>query len=312
MDVATWQRRLEDTFLNGDGAHRAFLEVLGAEAEFARQALEQTRGHFSLAHSLQAFILETFAESASHVGSPALKGRQCHSLFLFEIVLAFRTIRACENVFLSGYPHTGYALLRGLRDRVLFLVANGLGITSFHKLWGLRPNMTAEEIEAERDDIRKRAEAEEKRVLNAVLRKTTDLGTHLDALLRWDRMFNPEVHGDKYSGSHLFMSWYRDGRGLPVYPEYDIEFGSVYLNRAGDLGWMLLRLLPLLQPEPSAFSSAWAGRWAILDDSFLVYNRGLIKIGKPGLTEIAEGIKALIDVRFAFGPDSSSYQSCLE
>lgn len=310
MDVAAWQRRLSETFLNGNPAHIELLSVLKSENLFKGQVLEQANGHLVLLHSLQAFILETFGECASQANSPCLVGKQYYSVFLFDILLAFRTIRSCELAFLNGYPNASYVLLRGLRDRVIFLAAIGRGLTSFRRLHGLDPNLTLAEMEAKRDEIKRRAEAEERRVHNEMFRRAPDLAAHREALLIWDRMFNPEVHGSLYSGSHLFLKWYREGV-LPIRPQYD-DLVNIYINRLGDLGWMLVRLLSLLQPSPSTFSAPWAERWAILDDSFLVYNRGLITVDKPGLTGIANGIRSLIDARFGFTPQKSSYQSCLE
>lgn len=311
VNVAEWQQQLNQTFLSDSASHEALLWVLGAEAEHEQDALANISGHFSLLHSLQAFLLKTVSLTGTHRNSPHLKGRLSYSPFLFDFVMCFRTIRACENVMLRGYPFHGYMLLRGIKEQVLFLAAIGQRMTSLTALSGLRPNMTADEVQAEAHLILKRKSAEEKRVLHAVLRQATDLASHREALMRWERGFNMEVHGQLYSGSHLFLKWIKGGE-LPLTPKYDIDFGSIYLNRLGDIGWMLMRLFPLLQPAPAAFGSMWASRWAVLDDSFRRYNDGLKSIGKPGLSEIADGVEALVDKRFAFLPDSSSYQDCLE
>lgn len=302
MDGKKWSNR----------EHELLVQVLSAEEKFAEQMLYRTRGHFLLSHGLQSFVLESFVEASKHYDSPSLIGRKYYSQFIFEFSLAFRTIRACENVSLSGYPRTGYAMLRGLRDRILYLVANGLGTTSFNQWRGIREDMDGLAMEVEREEIRERAMKEERRVFNKVLRKATDLGGHLDALVRWDQLFNPEVHGDQFSSADLGMKCFLEGAGLPICPQFDMEFAAVYVNRSGDLGWMLLRLLPLMQPEPSTFSKDWADRWAILDDSFRDYNRNLTTSGKPVLTGIADGIQAFVDLRFNFRPDTGSYQTCRE
>ena len=99
---------------------------------------------------------------------------------------------------------------------------------------------------------------------------------------------------------------------MPIQPTYEEGLIAIYDNRVGDLGWMLTRLLPLLQPEPGSFRAAWAERWAILDDSFRVYNHGLMQLGKPSLTKLAAPVEAFVELRFGFKPAASSYQTCLE
>lgn len=312
MDVQAWQSRLDSAFLSNGGGHRALLEVFEAEAKHGRHVATGLSGHLSLINSLLSFVLETVVEASGHYDHSKLKGKTCYSILLFDFAMAFRHIRACETLLFGGYPSIGFGILRGLKERVFLMAAIGGGYTTHTQLTGLKPNMTPSEIEADADGIRKRAENEERRAFDAILRQATDLGNHVPVLRRWERLYDGEVHGQRGSGASLMLAWLREGQSLPFFPVYDEDLTAVYLNRVGDLGWILLRLLPLLQPDASVFSASWAERWSLLDASFRTYNDGLKRLNKPTLTDIADAIEAFVDVRLAFSPSSASYQLCKE
>lgn len=312
MDVAAWRRRLEETFLANSAGHLGLEAVKLAEDDYELWATQEMQGHFVVLDSLQAFMLDTINQVALHRGSKALKGRMWYAPNLFEYTTAFRSLRACENIFRRGYPMSGYALLRDLKDRVLFLCAVGRGLTSLNKLWGLEGIKDGADKEVESEAIRKRAEAEKKRVLNVMLRKSEDLGEHGSTLLKWERNFNQEVHGARLSSSHLFVNWVKGPGDLPLAPERDEVLASQYMNRVREVGWPLMRLLPLLQPTAGVFGAEWGNSWHVLDDSFRAYHKASEPLNKPKLTAIVRGFELLAEKRFDFTPENSSYQSCLE
>lgn len=255
MNVNEWHSRLNETFLNGSIFHDELERVKTSEIQHSLYCQRNISGHVSLFESLQAFILETFSKTAESRSHPSLKGKSFYDVFLFEFVMAFRTIRSCENQLFMGYAFHGYASLRTLKEQVFFLTAIAKGETTFNQLYGIRDGMTRAELENERAEIRKRAMNEESRVQNLLLRQAQDLGSHKEVLLRWERHFNLEVHGQKGSTSILMMAWHEGKRDLPYLAEYDEELISNYLNRATEIAWMLVRLLPILQPEPGAFGA---------------------------------------------------------
>jgi len=42
----------------------------------------------------------------------------------------------------------------------------------------------------------------------------------------------------------------------------------MFMNRFCEVGWMLHRIVPMLQPPDAALSAAWVDKWQILDESF--------------------------------------------
>ena len=72
----------------------------------------------------------------------------------------------------------------------------------------------------------------------------------------------------------------------------------MYLNRAVEVGWMLLCVLPFLQVEPRAFGEQWASKWLLLDNGFRLQVKGLAELDKP----IGEVFPRLIAAKFNFIP----------
>lgn len=149
-------------------------------------------------------------------------------------------------------------------------------------------------------------------MFNRMLRKATDLGAHKTPLLKWERLFNREVHGQQLSLAQFLTESQKNGTSIPIAPEYDENMIAAYVNRSVELGWMITRLIPLVQPKPNYFDKHWQKKWDILDDSYSVYNDSHKGLGSPGFKELAEAIEYFVNLRFKFVPAKNSYLDCLE
>ena len=76
-----------------------------------------------------------------------------------------------------------------------------------------------------------------------------------------------------------------------------------FSNRACEVGWMILKVLPLLQVTPGQFDAYWAGTWKILDESFRFLSSGLAAEKKP----IGAAIVELLEQKFNFSPERACY-----
>ncbi len=131
------------------------------------------------------------------------------------------------------------------------LAGIGHGITSLSKVKGF------EEVEAkgsqaiEQDwehskTLRKR---EEQRVYDELLwSNQTGLRKkkYRDRIKEWSDRFDWEVHGSFLSQGTAGMEWVRSGHA-PFLPNTNKLAAANYMLRAQEIGWMLLRTLPLLQ-----------------------------------------------------------------
>ena len=90
-----------------------------------------------LADSFNAFLLETVETAEAEWNKEAVRLGIWFPRYLLYYTAIFRTFRAAETLLLSGYPLSGYALLRDLKDRAMILAAlGGGGLTSFEQVSG--------------------------------------------------------------------------------------------------------------------------------------------------------------------------------
>lgn len=311
MDIQEWNDRLEGAFISDPVAYNAVATILDKENKHKLQSISALRGHTLLSESLQSFLLQTFNELTAS-DSSTNSSKRTYTLFTFEFTQILRTIRQCEILLHHGYPMASYMLLRNLRDRVLLLCAVGNKLSSYAEIYGIDLNFSGSIDDNEFEEIRKRSFAEEKRIFDVLLRKSQDLGTHKDALIKWDRQFNSEVHLQKVSQAQYLLSPPNQQGGIPLYPVYSEESCAAYVNRSVELGWMVTRLLPLMQSQPNSFSRTWVQKWRILDDSFRISNQAHQTVGKSGLTELSLAVEFFVNHRFDFHPARSSYEQCTD
>ena len=295
MSVGEWQRRLEQTFAVDLDVQGLLWWVRKQETEFTSEVETRLRGHVALIDAWHAYYAQTLHHALDNQpegeGEPSYWGP-----IITEHLTAFRDFRAAEVAFRSGYPLAGYRILRDLKDRVLFLAAIVADLTSWSALHGLAGEPTKPV------DQRKAAMAEEKRVLGLMIRKESGLTDATKEWLgRWERLFHKEVHGSKLSWVALLAPW-KEGTPHPLGPQFEEQGGSAYTNRACEVSWMWLRVLPYLQLEPEGYGDEWKSKWHILDDSFLFMETGLREIGKP---EIVNAILELMGTKFPYDPTLS-------
>ncbi len=121
----------------------------------------------------------------------------------------------------------------------------------------------------------KNAKKEERRLLNLIIRNKSGLDLQTQKELgKWEKMFNYEIHGAKLSFFTELGNWAIEGNPLSIGPTPKIQPLGMYMNRICEVGWLVTRLLPYLQPAENAFGKEWQEKWAILDESFLYMQQG--------------------------------------
>jgi hypothetical protein len=297
MDVSEWQRTLEDNFsVNGViGPH--LLEVLQMEKENEKHFISTYHGQDVLINCFQSFFIETIKSAYNLIrknGWP--KGVDGYGQVLLYFVIMFRSFRACENLLFKGYPFDGFALLRDLKDRAIFMCAIAHNISSFSRLYGYDAKLELKSPE----DIKKLKDVcmkEENRIQNMIIRKESGLLPDiLSELAKWERLFNHEVHGSKFSFLSELHIWISESKPPPIGPVPNLKALGMYMNRACEIAWLIVRLLPYLQPSENAFGEEWQKKHLILDDSFLYAQKGLAEIGK----KIGDAFIFFVDQKFSF------------
>ena len=298
MTVEEWQERLEKAFTSNGIIGAQLVSVIEQEQKYGIYINRKFHGQNILMESFQAIFIESIRLAIRNVyitGWP--EDKPYYPMTILYYLTMFRRLRAAENLIRCGYPLDGYSLLRDLKDRTIFLAAIPKGITSLLKIIGDTGNEKLTEENYKK--IKNSRKNEERKVLNKMIRKESGFDSAtLEELNRWENMFHEEVHGSRMT-LFLEMGLWRKQEKLSIGPiPHELAYG-MYMNRAVEIGWLITRLLPLLQLKPKSFGDEWAEKWHVLDDSFRVMVKGLESIGKG----IATAFIHFVDTQFLFSPE---------
>lgn len=302
MNISEWQKRLVENFSMNGIVGGNLLEIQNFENSYGEYYIKTFHGQNILIDSFQSFFKETLDSGFNWISKYDWpKNCPYYPLIFLYYIILFRSYRACENLLLKGYPLDGYALLRDLKDRVVFLAGIAHNITSFSLIhgYGGQYEVSQENYWAKIKPITKK---EELRVLNRILRKESGLPEHLKLELKlWENLFHEEVHGSKFSFFQEIGNWI-EHKNISIGPRPQESSMAMYMNRSAEIGWLIVKLLPYLQPTESAFGDNWGKKYKILDESFRYAIQGLSKAGK----RIADAFIFLVDSKFHF-PETFHY-----
>jgi hypothetical protein len=302
-NVAQWQRNLEDHFTyNGVVGGRILPSTMKQEQICGAYFVDKFHGHRVLADSFMDFFAVTLRSAAAGHYKTGWPGHSYYGPCLVEFVTQFRGMRAAEVLSVNGYPLDGYALQRNLKDQAIFLGAVVEGISSFPALYGLKePPASASWGEKDHKAVLYHRQDEERLIFERMIGKNSGLDAeHIEALKRWNRVFNMQVHGARLSTMRELYAWIQDKKEFAVGPRMDDDGFAIYMNRFTEIAWMILRALPFLQTEKMCFNEHWQGEWIVLDDSLRSSVEGLGSLGK----KIAPAFIAMIEAKFAASPAS--------
>jgi hypothetical protein len=293
MSVDEWHKRLADTFkVNGlVGGHLRIVDE--AEDSVSNYLVTRLRGQDALLCSFQSFFIETLMLANKQISAHGWpKNAPNYRVTLAAFFILFRRFRACEILYMKGYPLDGYALMRDIKDRAFLFAGVARNITTLERILGLPvrdPSAYDKEGTKNRKD-------NEHRVMHAMTGKTSGLPSDVqEDLKRWDGMFHLEMHG----GTHSLVQELKElqeNRALQIGPSVVQDAYIMYVNRSSELGWMTTRLLPYLQVTENAFGEEWHKMREILDDSFRHMLEGFESLGK----RLGASFITMMDDRFAF------------
>ena len=296
MNVSEWQRRLEKIFSIDGIVGRRLFEVLDAEKAYGIHIDETYHGHLYLTNSFFDFYIETIQKAVEWTRQHGWPNNlRYYSYSVLYSITNFKSFRAADTLFMNGYPYDGYSLLRDLKDRAIFLGAVIHKFTNFSLLMGVEG---IEPISRENmKTIIAKRRREETRIHDLMIGKKSGLRPEIVAQLeRWEKLFNEEVHGSKFTLAEVGMEWMKGAGALHLEP-MPIESGmAMYMTHASEVGWLLTRTLPFLQPEVNAFGEDWKSKYDVLDESFRFMIQSLQKLGK----EIATSFIYFVDNKFSF------------
>jgi hypothetical protein len=296
MTVNEWQQRLENHFTAHGVVGGHLLGVFDREQACESHFASTFHGQCVLIDSFQSFFIETLNSCFQWVsvnGWPS--GCPNFALALVCYATLFRRYRACEILLTKGYPLDGYALMRDLKDRAILLAGVAHNLTTLPRILGLEGNASCnrEDFGRKGTECRKK---EEQYVHKRMLGELSGLAPEVVQELRsWEPLFHYEVHGGRLSLAHELQNL-QCGVLPSIGPTSTPDALAMYMNRSVEVGWLMERLLPYLQPVENAFGAQWSHKQALLDESFRYMARGLGALGK----KIGDAFIALVDQKFSF------------
>jgi len=296
ISVDEWHKRLADRFkVNGlvGGNLRVVHE---AEDHVSNYLVKTFRGQNALLDSFQSLLIETLTLANSGIVSNGWpRDASNYSTTLAAFSNLFRRFRACEVLYMKGYPLDGYALMRDIKDRALLMAAIARNMATFPEILGATAAPVAEGGDYGKEAT-KRRKASEHRIMHSMVGKDSGLPVDVQkALKQWDDLFHVEVHGGAMSLIQE-LGELASGRAVQIGPSAIQDAYTMYINRSAELGWMVARLLPYLQTTENAFGQSWHEKREVLDDSFRYLLEGLSDMGK----KIGAAFIAMMDSKFMF------------
>lgn len=267
-----------------------------SEGDVADQILYvKHRGQLLLMHSFQSFFIQTLNLATKHILENGRPEQQQYMVALLHFFGLFRRFRACEILFESGYPLDGLAHIRDVKDRAFLLCAIARNRLTFVEAFGGKEGLLVEEDYA--DVTRGNRMKVSSRVSQELMGKSSGLSEANQKLLkRWDNLFHLEVHNGLLSFGQEMLALLNERKAPSIGPTWEPYAYAAFVNRTSEIGWMLARLFPFIQPLPHAFGSDWSKKRMVLDDSF----RFLVEMyGKNGNT-ISEAFITMMDKKFKF------------
>jgi hypothetical protein len=312
MNNAQWQRRLEKLLADSPELQDALLALRKAEDEHEARVLGNLFGYQAISNCFQGFTANTITTVENQLREHRRSSRPSnYILLLLRMAACFRVFRAANNTFSLGYPLAGFALLRNPKDWALMIGAIGNGLTTLTTINGLeRPSDAIASSPPEMEVVRQRRIKEERRVLDVMLRDRSGLDDSVRKELHvWEDLFNMEVHAALGSLALEGVSWMQGHNASPplLHSGFSQKAMLTFTNRACEVAWMILRVLPLLQVTCGQFDADWTETWKILDESFRHMSLGLAAEGKP----IGAAIVELLERKFDFNPAHACYMESM-
>ncbi|MBI5450122.1 MAG: hypothetical protein HY940_02080 [Gammaproteobacteria bacterium] len=287
-----------DAISECDGVPYGRVHLLFNEEQKHQQAILQYKGYLALSDAFKCFFLET-VELINTVYRPKVTTplSEFYAIFVPRLAHSFQSLCGAERVAICGYPYHAYTLLRNTFDNLVLTSSALQNVTDFYSIEGVTPNKPLD-ISAVKK-LRKYTEFE-------VRRKMTGSDSGLtqetrDELTKWDALFDFEVHGARLSLAGA-QGWMKGQEPLPVLPRFEEMQFAMFLNRYCEVGWMVHRLTPAIQPPGAPLPASWMEKWRVLDDSFEITVHSLTQqLGK----NIGAAIVELVKTKFPFNEQSA-------
>jgi len=293
-NITKWQRRIEKTFHGKLGiVGERLLKLESNEKLLAKKLTARFSGYVCLMDAFLDFYLETLQLLNSRKSSEWTK---MQAVITGIHVPTFWRFRASYLIFLDGYLIDAASLLRAIFENTLQIVALKLEIISIDEVFGKlkvekSQNLNDKEIYKL---IRDYTIKSDNKVRAQLIGEESGLSsTAIDDLKVFVNLLHSFVHKSKFNIVRYYGPWVRGEHPLPLYPVYDEDHATLYINFSMFIGWMLSKTFSLLQINNKEFSNKWHIKYRTLDKSFKEAVAGFPK-------RLGRSIEELVTKKFDF------------
>jgi hypothetical protein len=294
--------RLIETFMRGQEAGTRFTGLLVRENLCRTEAKDLYPGFLLISQCFLEFLNQTidmWKERAPNLAADRRYGE--YYLTWQSVASATDRLRSAEILFLNAYPLDGYALLRDLEDRAVYLAAILKGHTTFTRLLGATSGEDG--VTDDRSSLAKQFLARRKKEQRRILKQAKGPETGLERSVLADieqrsSLFDYEVHFSILSLAIDHDFRVKVSKSPRAEPLRAVQADAHFMNRYLEISWCLLRTLPVLQPSPSAFGEDWASKWSLLNEQLGYCVREVSEGGKKAIGSFVTWVES----QFGFSP----------
>lgn len=297
MSPEDFVSRLEDISKSVHGLYGR-LGVLDNAQQEHKQEVNKLRGFVALSSAFKCFFQET-VELINTECRPKIQGQmsEFYALFVPRLVHAFQSLCGAEVLATTGYPYLAFTLLRNVYDNTILTSAALQKITDFYSIEGVEPGKPFDPKSVMA--LRKKTEYETCKKMTGTLSGLAQ--KIVEQIIKIDTLYDYEVHGGRLTMTQS-MGWMKGVEPLSIMPKYTDQQFSMFMNRFCEVGWMVHRLIPTMQPTGILITGDWAEKWKVIDESFYLTVVSLTaQFGKP----VGDAVVELVNVKFPLAADSA-------
>lgn len=293
IDVDKYRSRLQSISVLDNVLWKRSTLLSDAEEGYEETVARTFGGFLDLTNASNCFFLETVerinTECRPHVRTPL---SEFYPLFVTRLVQNFRSLCGTQRLALSGYPLPAFTILRNTFDDAVLTSACLQSVSDFYSIEGITPGVKVDRKEVKKLKLKTDFEVRDK----FIGRKSGLSASTIDELAKWDSLFDFEVHGARLSLTST-TGWLRGTQPLNILPVFNKQEFTMYMNRACEIGWMVHRLIPVIQPPSVPLADDWKNKWNVIDESYRQSVEALsAEHGKP----IGNAISEFVSAKFPF------------
>ena len=296
MKPENFIKRLND-ISKYDGMPYGRVNLLIEEEEKHAQAILQYEGYLALSNSFKCFVLETIEllnkECFTKLTTPM---SEPYAVFIPRLTHSFLSLCGSEKASINGYPYQGYTQLRNVFDDMVLISAALQNITDIYSIEGIEPGKPIDPSAMKK--MRIGTEFEVRRKMTGT--KSGLSQQTINELSKLDALFDYETHGARLSLAQS-MKWMKGLASLPILPKFNKSAFTMFLNRFCEIGWMIHRVIPNMQPSGIALPNKWKEKWRIIDDSF---EHAVSDLSDEGGKKIGSAFVEFVKTKFPYNENS--------